>query len=71
MALLAAFTLWERRSRWPLIDVRMLARGRLWAGNVVMFLAGVVLVMALVDVPLYVIEVMGQPPSRAGCCSSA
>ncbi len=51
---LVAFILVERRSRDPLVDLSLFSDRNLSAGIVINFLVGAVLIIAMVDVPLFV-----------------
>ena len=61
----AAFVLWERRHPEPLVDLRLFRRANFSVGIAVNFLVGAVLVIAMVDVPLFVNLVLESNLERA------
>ncbi len=52
LTLVGAFVAWERRSRFPMIDVSLFRRPPVVAANVAYLLIGAALIVALVTVPL-------------------
>lgn len=64
--LLGAFVLWERRARAPLVDLALFRRIPFAAGNLVSLLAGVGLIVAMVDVPLWSATILQRPALDGG-----
>jgi len=68
-ASLAAFFWLERRSRDPLIDLRLFGRPNFGAAMLINFLVGTALIIAMVDVPLFVNLVVETGLQRAAVLS--
>lgn len=64
--LLSAFTLVERRSRFPLVPLRIFALRTVSAANAVMVLAGAAIVSLFFFLSLYMQQVLGYTPLAAG-----
>ncbi len=66
---LVLFVLWERRAAEPLVDLSLFRRVNFSAGVAVNLLVGAVLVIAMVDVPLFVNLVLETNLERAAVVS--
>lgn len=63
---LLAFVLVESRLRWPVIDLTLFKRRAFSAAGALSFLVGAALIVAMVEVPLYVLAVLGRPSIDSG-----
>lgn len=66
-ALLAlAFVLWQRQARAPLIALSLFRRGPFASANVANLLVGAALIVALVEVPLFALVILGKDATAGG-----
>lgn len=59
LVLLVGFILWEARRKEPVIDLKLFRNGAFSAGAAFNLLLGMALIIALVDIPIYILDVQG------------
>jgi MFS family permease len=64
--LLAGFAWLETRLRWPVIDPRLFRRVAFAAAATLSLLIGAALIVAMVDVPIFVLTVLNRTPIESG-----
>lgn len=64
--LLAGFAWLETRLRWPVIDPRLFQRAAFAAAATLSLLIGAALIVAMVDVPIFVLTVLNRTPIESG-----
>jgi MFS family permease len=65
-ALLGAFALLETRLRWPVIDPALFRRLAFTAAALLSLFIGAALIVAMVDIPIFVATILGRPPIESG-----
>lgn len=65
-ALLAGFVVLETRLRWPVIDPRLFHHVAIVAASLLSLMIGAALIIAMVDVPIFVLTVLNRTPIESG-----
>jgi MFS family permease len=65
-ALLVVFALLEARLRWPVVDPALFKQRAFTAAAVLSLLIGAALIVAMVDIPIFVATVLGRQPIESG-----
>ena len=66
VVLLIVFVVVESRLRWPVVDPSLFKRLAFTAAALLSLLIGAALIVALVEVPIFVATILGRPPIESG-----